>query len=157
MLDYTTHMDAPELVAVCEHCKHADCIGLCLEYKNAFRRLMGQREIGTERGGNNIRRVTVKDKLKALGETHTLAEWAKIRGISYHTLYKRVITNGWPLEIALTRKLCYGHISKIMLEVDGRKMSVNEWSVERGVSYQTIYARLARGWNDRDAVYGRQE
>lgn len=36
------------------------------------------------------------------GETHTLAEWARITGISYHKLKDRINKCGWDVERALT-------------------------------------------------------
>lgn len=41
--------------------------------------------------------------LRHNGEEHTLAEWAKIRGINYHTLYSRVVALGWSAERALCK------------------------------------------------------
>lgn len=156
MLDYTTHMDAPELVEVCRHCKHADCIGICNEYKNAFRRLMGKAELRTTGTLNGkARRSIAGEKLEAFGEAHTLAEWAQITGISYYTLYKRVRLNGWDMETALSKEVGFVNKDKIILCVDGREMCVREWAAETGVPYQTIYARLARGYTDREALYGK--
>lgn len=155
MIDYTTRMDAPELVAVCEHCRHRDCIGTCLEYRNAYRRLIGEREIGKQ-SVSNRKLGRNNDGLEAFGEKHTLIEWAKLYEMNYHTLYKRVVICGWPIEKALTDKKCSGSVPRVFLEADGRKQSVSAWSNETGVSCQTIYARLRRGWNDRDAIYGRE-
>lgn len=36
------------------------------------------------------------------GETHTLTEWAKIKGIKRSTLSSRILTRGWSIEKALT-------------------------------------------------------
>lgn len=156
MLDYTTHMDAPELVEVCRHCKHADCIGICNEYKNAFRRLMGKAELRTTGTLNGKARQSIAgEKLEAFGEAHTLAEWAQISGINYYTLYKRVRLKGWPMESALRVKVGTVPRDKIILCVDGQEMSVNAWAAELGISYQTIYARLARGYTDREALFGK--
>lgn len=47
----------------------------------------------------NNRRNTLS--LTVHGETHTLAEWAEIRNIDYHTLYARIIKLNWTPERAL--------------------------------------------------------
>lgn len=39
------------------------------------------------------------------GQVHTMAEWARIAGINYHTLAQRVNTYGWSVEKALTEKV----------------------------------------------------
>lgn len=39
------------------------------------------------------------------GETHTLPEWAKITGINYMTLRRRILKDHWNVEKALTTKL----------------------------------------------------
>lgn len=36
------------------------------------------------------------------GETHTFAEWAKIKGFAYRTLYDRINKSNWTIEEALT-------------------------------------------------------
>lgn len=38
------------------------------------------------------------------GETHSLTEWAKITGMSYHTLHTRIHVNKWPIEKVLHGK-----------------------------------------------------
>lgn len=156
MLDYTTHMNAPELVEVCRHCKHADCIGLCPEYKNAFRRLQGIAELKREGTYNGPSRGSVAGaRFEAFGEAHTLGEWARISGISYYTLYKRVRENGWTIERALKTRPGEAPKVRVLLCVDGREMSVGDWAKALGIPAATIYARLARGWTDREALYGK--
>lgn len=48
---------------------------------------------------NNNRRCT--PHITYNGETHTLKEWASIRGIKYHTLYARYNVYGWSFEEAI--------------------------------------------------------
>ena len=36
------------------------------------------------------------------GETHTMAEWSRIKGINYSTLSSRINKKGWSIERALT-------------------------------------------------------
>ena len=67
----------------------------------------------------NVRWVTQKVQLnncrrnhlvEALGETHTIAEWADITGIKYKTLCARIIDYGWDAERAIlepVKKACH--------------------------------------------------
>lgn len=66
---------------------------------------------------NNCRWVSMKKQennrrnnilLTFEGETHTLSEWAEIKGIKYTTLNHR-IKNGWTVERALTEKVGEKH------------------------------------------------
>lgn len=44
--------------------------------------------------------------------------------------------------------------SNVILEIDGRKMTVAQWSLEPGaVHVSTIYARLKYGWDSESAVF----
>lgn len=95
--DFATHMDDPEVVKTCLNCHYTDCIGICDDYKNAWRRSVGQCEMRRKKKPE----VHPWDQLAAYGESHTLSEWARLRCISYYTLYKRVILNNWPMEKAL--------------------------------------------------------
>lgn len=99
-------------------------ISVCEEWKSFERFLsdMGERPSGTtidridnSRGyepGNcqwashseqeNNKRATVKITFK--GRSHSIAEWARITGIGYQTLRKR-LEYGWPPERILTQKI----------------------------------------------------
>lgn len=44
-----------------------------------------------------------------------------------------------------------------VLKIGGVSRSVAEWSLFTGTKYGTIGSRLARGWNEKDAVYGREK
>ena len=103
MPDYNTHMDDPALIRICESCKHKDCIGICDEYRDKWRELNGYQEATRHRHDTN--NVRPWQKIPAFGKKHTLAEWSRITGISYYKLYRRVITNHWNMEKALTYKI----------------------------------------------------
>ena len=51
---------------------------------------------------NNTRRNHL---LTFNGETHTIAEWARIKGIRCDTLERRINASGWSVEKALTTEL----------------------------------------------------
>lgn len=61
-----------------------------------------------QRNKRNNRLVTYK------GETLCLSEWAERVGLKVHTLYRRIVIVGWPLEEALTTKvgISYGRQGK---------------------------------------------
>lgn len=40
-------------------------------------------------------------KIEYGGESHTIAEWARIKGLSYHTLYERINVHKWALDRAM--------------------------------------------------------
>lgn len=59
---------------------------------------------------SNCRWITMKEQANNTrknlhftyeGETHTLPEWAKIKGISYNKLYQRIHTSNWSFERAI--------------------------------------------------------
>lgn len=52
----------------------------------------------TAQNNNSSQNITVVFQ----GEEKTLGEWAKERGIHYHTLYNRIIVHKWDIERALT-------------------------------------------------------
>lgn len=49
--------------------------------------------------GNNKRNNV---KLEHQGESHTLAEWARIAGLKRSTIYQRYHTYKWPIERCIT-------------------------------------------------------
>lgn len=153
--------DAPELVEICTHCKHADCVGTCPEYRKKMNELIGivpppPRQSQSKQRQSGVVRPGKMKYLKAFGEVHSLREWAEKYHLSYYTLYNRVFLRGMDPEKALTAKPAHGHRPAALLDVDGRKMTVAEWARESGTPSSTIYQRLLRGWIARDAIYGRE-
>lgn len=87
------------------------------------------------------------------GEMRTLAEWADIMGISYYTLYSRIVKLGWPIERALTdlsttTKPTQTH----SLSFQDETHSITEWSKISGLDRTTIGKRLKYGWTVEDAL-----
>lgn len=152
--------NAPELVALCTHCKHADCIGTCPECRARVDELLGVcRPEKGKRGGarpNSGRRR--KLRLEAFGETHTLREWADRYKVSYYALYKRVYIDSHPIEEALL--MTPGHRGgrpPVLLRVDGREMPIPAWAKELGIPPNKIHARLKLGWSAREALFGKEK
>ena len=99
----------------------------------------------------NNRRITYN------GETHTIAEWAEILGVNYHTLYTR-IDRGWSLEEVFTlpfdEKNCcklrspegmYHRRKKVYCaETDKTYISCKDAAIEIGLPISSV-ARVARG------------
>lgn len=54
----------------------------------------------TTQANNKRNNITVTHN----GESHTIAEWANITGISYTALYQRIVVRKWPVEKALVTK-----------------------------------------------------
>ena len=157
--------DAPELIELCTHCKHADCIGTCPEYRAKMNELMGiivappnvPKPVSTPRTYRGS-----KGKLyEAFGEVHNLKEWSEKYGMSYTVLCKRIRT-GWPIEEALTCDYRHyyhprGRAYTIRLNVNGMSLTLGEWAREMGIPRQTIYMRLKLGWTAREALYGKEK
>jgi hypothetical protein len=53
---------------------------------------------------------------------------------------------------ATHREQCNNKRSNTLLEVDGRSMTVSEWSVASGIRKTTIFERIKRGWDAKRAV-----
>lgn len=47
---------------------------------------------------------TNNDFIEYQGEIHTIAEWARIKGLSYYSLYQRIKVHKWDIERAMTQK-----------------------------------------------------
>ncbi|MBR6613178.1 MAG: hypothetical protein IKK84_00235 [Clostridia bacterium] len=72
------------------------------------------------------------------GETKTIAEWARVKGIPYKALFKR-INDGWEVEKALnteyrpnSRKVAY----------KGETKTIAEWARTKGIKYDTLKQRI---------------
>lgn len=72
------------------------------------------------------------------GEAHTLAEWSDIRNIPYHTLYKRLVKDGWSAEKALTKDFRTNRY----ITYNGETKTVAEWAKITGINRRTITSRI---------------
>ena len=149
-MNYDAGSDNPTLIALCMNCTREDCEGICMEYKQLMRDLYNVRRI---RRRPKAERVPGNESglYTAFGERHTVWEWSQIYGIRYKTLYERIRRSGMTMEEALTRPLKKASIPKVYT-VGGESRTIKEWSQVTGLSLNTIYARLARGWTPGQAV-----
>ena len=149
-VDYSVDSDHPALVELCTNCQYSDCPGICTDFKNKLREIHNIRRIRRRPKAERVNLDGTK-YYEAFGERHTIWEWSEIRGIRYKTLYERIRRSGMTMEQALTQPLKKACIPNVFT-VGGESRTIREWSEATGISQNTIYARLARGWSVEEAV-----
>ena len=148
--------DAPELIAICTHCKHADCIGTCQEFRDKMNELLGIKEAKKPREKMTRKGTGRAIYIEAFGEIHSIREWADRFGMNAYTLYKRICVRGMSLEEAVSAPVVRGHRPAERLEVNGLCLTVSEWAKKLGLRKEIIYQRLQAGWTAREALFGRE-
>lgn len=81
------------------------------------------------------------------GVEKQLAAWAEEYNLTTNRLYKR-LKEGWTMEQALSkpvRRLTKGDQFRI-IEFNGQKKTLKEWSVYCGIDIRTMRQRVNRGW-----------
>jgi hypothetical protein len=81
------------------------------------------------------------------GERKTIAQWASELGMTRHALRGR-IDLGWSIEMAFNTpidKKQIGH--NIMIEHNGRSMTMRQWSEDTGIGYDSLKQRRSLGWS----------
>jgi len=105
----------------------------------------------------NVRWATVEEQMANRwvtvwvefdGQKRTMADWAKIKGISRVRLWHR-LEAGWSVEEALMTPT--RHWSQT-LEHEGRSMTVQEWAKELDIPEATLRHRMRSGWPDSKVV-----
>jgi len=92
---------------------------------------------------NNTRRNHV---IEAYGEAHTMAEWARINNISYHTMKTR-------LRKGLTGEAVVAPVHKARtVTANGETHTLREWAEITGLSYFTIKTRVYHGKTGSDVI-----
>ena len=79
------------------------------------------------------------------GQTHTVAEWGRISGISNSLIWDRMRRNS-------KRPILSKRREPIMIKYNGQEKTINEWSEELGIKTTTIHERLRRGWSVEDVL-----
>lgn len=160
-----TYISWERMIARCSDPENAHYrqIEVCERWKDfaAFLEDMGERPPGTtidriENAGNyepgNCRWATMEEQqnnrssnvlLTVNGETRTIAEWSRLSGIPFQTIYSRVFTWGWEAaravqEIPRRRRLTY----------NGETHSLAEWARKCGLPRSTLSNRInTYGWS----------
>ena len=91
---------------------------------------------------NNNRIIVYK------GKDYTLSELSKKTNIESGTLARR-IKQGATVEEAVEEKLNAGYIR---VNYKGETKPLKRWCEELNLPYKTIYARVSRGWDPKDAL-----
>lgn len=82
------------------------------------------------------------------GEVHTLAEWAKIRNLTYSQIQSRYY-KGLPIDVILG----FSELpSTRLLDVNGEVRTLKEWAKLTGIQYNVIWRRFNNGWNPEEIV-----
>lgn len=114
-------------------------------------------------GKHNCRWATMKEqlrnrsnnhKLTLNGETHCITEWSEILGIKVQTIHQR-IRSGHNIEniLSKTNSLYRKRIrNNHILELNGEKLCIAEWSDRVGISRETICRRIKDGWSVHDSL-----
>lgn len=89
--------------------------------------------------------------LTAHGETRSVAEWARLKGLTYEALTGR-LDRGWSPERAVDTPLRRKTRSGRRIKVGGDALTVTEWAERNGIPRRTITNRLAAGWDPVRAV-----
>lgn len=144
-ITYADGTDHPELIAMCVNCTEPECDGLCDRYCDKYRELYElpvRQVIKKAEDTHEPRMHYVRRVYEAFGQTHTMAEWARITGLSYQTIYSR-IDRGMEIEQALS--LTPHTIGVKLYAHGGREMSRLEWCRELNIPRSRFYDNLARG------------
>ena len=91
---------------------------------------------------NNTRRNHI---VEAFGESHTLAEWGKINGLSYNTIKTRMRKGATGEELVKP-------VKKRTITANGETHTLREWAKITGVSYNTIKTRVFNGKQGYEAI-----
>lgn len=151
-------------------------VSVCDEWRNSFEAFLdhvsqlpnyGAEGVTLDRidnGGNyepgNVRWATQKEQMRNTrrnrllthnGKTQCLAAWAEELGIRKNLIEVRLF-RGWDAELALTattkeEKRAHIRRNNHLLTCNGKTQSLAAWSDETGLSSNTIFERLKRGWD----------
>lgn len=88
-----------------------------------------------------IRYITFK------GKTQKVAEWSRELKIPSATIRRRIDVLGWSEDKALSCSVGDERKRDVILEHNGKKLNMTEWSKLTGIAHKTISERIKRGWS----------
>lgn len=168
-INYACYYDRPEMIRVCEHCTKPDCPdGICNDYKNALREMLGLKPLPdkptkagqrrepkprTNRPKNDdTTRNYERRQFEYKGETRSLLEWAEVLQIPYNTLYMRLYRYKLSFTEAVEFVRVWHPEKRMTITLDGETLTIRQWAEKIGVKPKTIYARIQRGYTPEQAV-----
>lgn len=103
------------------------------------------------RGDHNCRKSYLHE-LTINGETHSISEWARLKGVGVATLLQRVDAGYQgddlfaPPYKAFTPDMRSAALIQIPVTINGETHSVREWSKISGLTRALLYKRIREGW-----------
>lgn len=88
------------------------------------------------------------------GESHSIAEWARILNLPKGLIKDRIHKLGWSIEKALSTPALPRGIGKnnIILEYNGESHPIGTWERLLGFRPETIRGRIKQGWSVEEAL-----
>lgn len=88
------------------------------------------------------------------GEEHSIAEWARILGVSRELLRDRITRLGWSVEKAFSTPRVPNGIreNNVMLEYNGEAHPIGTWERLLGFKPETIRSRIKHGWSIEESL-----
>ena len=129
--------DTPEMIQCCLACNRRSCTGeLCARLITARRKADGMDIVDRQTGRGTL--------YEHDGARHTLAEWSRLSGVPFGTLYKRVVERGRPIAEALRAEKRGTRLYRAF----GEAKTITEWAHWAGVNRETLTWRLHRRAGD---------
>lgn len=146
MSRYEDYNDHPRMIALCLNCSKPDCVEPCRERARLIRELRGRTCAQSEQ----VVRVGREYIVIAEGGMFTVSQWARRAGVSYNTMYGRLVSQGMdPMEALAGRDVP-------VVTVDGWTGTVAQWERRLGLGKNVIYAQIKReGITAEEAVRSR--
>ena len=125
--------DSPENIERCLNCTRTKCTGNCWDMYSATSAAV---VVHPERGGRAGRLYELD------GEEHTAAEWARIVGLPYYLVLRR-LRCGWSLKEALYNPVGTGiKERRRLLSARGQRMGLTEWANALGINKGALHMYL---------------
>lgn len=156
-------------------------IGVCDEWKNSYKAFkswaisQGYDPNNRDRNQQSLDRIDVNDDYKPSncrfvgndvqqnnkttnqfvtidGETHTLMQWSKLKGISFPTIATRYHHGDRGKTLIRPVDQRYNWLNPKLVDFKGEKMTIPEIARRSGISQTTIRIRYAKGLHDDELV-----